>query len=1295
MDINTFSKYSRNLQTISPCELILNKEYTKFIELIDKIGISKNLKNIFDNWIFDGILEKQISFEKIELTYGILTFQDIKINKPVYEYKGNIYDLTPRIARENDYTYSGSIEITIVFTPTDINFNKEFKTLNIGNLPIMLGSKLCHLYNKTPEELIKMGECPNDPLGYFIIKGTEKIINIQEKKRTSQVFTFLDNKKILKTEITCILPSSSTTVLLCKNKFHIFEAFLPRSKDKNISIFILFDILLNDIVENNSIENVINYSMKMILKYVDEKYKSQIKYILNLSIIDAKEKFDTNYRYYEYLMNFRTMGKLTTSQVEINTKKNFKFNENVTTYDYAGLKFELDNIIIRKELFKHIYDVNKTFDEEKLDKANLLAYMVAHNCQCELGKEPDNKDNWMNKRLETAGRSIKDLFNCIWQNFINQGKKNNIDNNFSNTSCNFNNTFSKNVITSNFISAFAPNQWGCSNSINKSSAYNQNITDNMKRETSMSVISQIGRISVPINARSKDTILRSLQNTQLGYVCCSETPEGKSCGLAKNIAITTYISLERDVIDFENLINKLRIEGYVSKNTYDDKTINNDTLIIANGKIYGWCNKNYVLKYLKLKKRNGELPFDCCIYYNIYNQVLEYSCDSSRLLRPLLIIDNITNELVIDQKNLWDKTIDELYTLGAIELVDSREQDDITVAISIEFYRKLLKDKSVVYIEKEKIKKERSKIIDDIDYNIYKILFLQDNIINDIIEELKLQSKVKQSKIIKDIIQIFNYTNKILLNNFLNYEINELLVILKKYTDIKLLPKIFNTLRDEFKIDDLINEYLIEIYTHCELDPISIFGIASSLIPKSDSNQGPRTVYQASMCKQALGPYHYNKHLRFDTSYKCLDNPQRPIFETFLSESFGLNIMPTGQNPIIAYLALDANNEDAIVAKKEYFDANNCSYTKYLTKIYYSENTLNEFFKYPENIPENIKYKFHAIQENGLPRLGAEIKENDTILGKITIDKNNVVSNESLKAQKGEDGIVDRILITKNSEGTIIVRIKLRQKRKIISGDKLASRYSQKGTISKILPSFQLPRISSGINKGLIPDFFINPNSSISRMTQGKFKELLSSKAALYNNTRIDATSFHFTNFQDSIDMLELNGDKYGDEIMEHPNGMKLKCKVFIAPCNYQCLKHHVSDKIQIRGGGVKYGYEEINRQPVKGRNVVGGLRIGEMERDSFISHGSSAILLDRMMVCADRYLTSFCKTCGNIAISELETKTSICKTCGPEAEIGTVKLCYIFKLIINMLNAIAISVKLKLKNKYEKDDNYAERFLN
>ena len=141
-----------------------------------------------------------------------------------------------------------------------------------------------------------------------------------------------------------------------------------------------------------------------------------------------------------------------------------------------------------------------------------------------------------------------------------------------------------------------------------------------------------------------------------------------------------------------------------------------------------------------------------------------------------------------------------------------------------------------------------------------------------------------------------------------------------------------NIVRVKEELVDEYQEILVRIPdTHSEIDPIAIFGIAGGLAPQGNCSQGPRTTYQASMCKQALGFYHYNHHLKFDTSFKIMLNPSRPIFETIVAGPASLNSAPTGFTPIGVFFAMTDGNEDAMVIKKEFLDCNSLDVVKYST----------------------------------------------------------------------------------------------------------------------------------------------------------------------------------------------------------------------------------------------------------------------------------------------------------------------------------------------------------------------------
>jgi DNA-directed RNA polymerase II subunit RPB2 len=256
------------------------------------------------------------------------------------------------------------------------------------------------------------------------------------------------------------------------------------------------------------------------------------------------------------------------------------------------------------------------------------------------------------------------------------------------------------------------------------------------------------------------------------------------------------------------------------------------------------------------------------------------------------------------------------------------------------------------------------------------------------------------------------------------------------------------------------------------------------------------------------------------------------------------------------------------------------------------------------------------------------------------------------------------------------------------------SRYSQKGTISRILPARELPRVSTGPLKGMVPDIMINPHSQPSRMTMNKILEIRSSKAAVIGGRFFNATTFR--NYTPEMEYIEKTLDDYGldtncDENFIFPDGTPIQNKVFFGPCHYQALRHHVADKIQMRA---KQGVKPNTRQPVSGRSKEGGLKVGEMERDALISHGSSALLRERLMDVSDAYTLPICSTCGTIAITDHRNKIYKCDLCREKAKIGTIRIPYVAKLLLFFLNACGIHMTFTTENAIPENGRPEERFL-
>jgi DNA-directed RNA polymerase II subunit RPB2 len=129
---------------------------------------------------------------------------------------------------------------------------------------------------------------------------------------------------------------------------------------------------------------------------------------------------------------------------------------------------------------------------------------------------------------------------------------------------------------------------------------------------------------------------------------------------------------------------------------------------------------------------------------------------------------------------------------------------------------------------------------------------------------------------------------------------------------------------------------------------------------------------------------------------------------------------------------------------------------------------------------------------------------------------------------------------------------------------------------------------------------------------------------------------------------------------------------VFIGTVYYQRLKHLVSDKIHARAKGPN---ATLTRQPMEGRSRDGGLRFGEMERDSMIAHGTARFLKERLFDESDPYNVMVCEKCGNIATTRTE-----CKICSTD-KLSNVNIPYVSKLVIQELNAMLIKCKITSKD--------------
>jgi DNA-directed RNA polymerase II subunit RPB2 len=424
------------------------------------------------------------------------------------------------------------------------------------------------------------------------------------------------------------------------------------------------------------------------------------------------------------------------------------------------------------------------------------------------------------------------------------------------------------------------------------------------------------------------------------------------------------------------------------------------------------------------------------------------------------------------------------------------------------------------------------------------------------------------------------------------------------------------------------------------------YSVVANLVPFSDHNPSPRSVFSIAQQKQAASWYHTNYQKRFDTIAMMAACPQKPLSQTWIyNQMMGRGgCLPYGENAIVAITMYGGQNqEDSVV-----LNGTSLKRGMYKTMYWHSYSLEEELldpvartkteFANPlrnETIKRKADMDYEQLDANGIVRVGTLVKENTILVGHLspkTSPTGQITGyrDVSMETKRGQHGRVDAVYTYATPDGRRGVKLRILEERSPIVGDKMASRHSQKGTVGQVLDESDMPFTASGLR----PDLIFNPHGIPTRMTMGQFLEMASNKLGVHLGAYTDATPFTTTNRVGDLRVaLISNGfEPYGHETLY--NGMTgevMEADIFMGPIYYQRLKHMVDDKINYRNTGPK---KLLTHQPTQGRGDEGGLRIGEMERDALLAHGMSKFLTESLMERSDKTTVQFDKESGTLATS-------------------------------------------------------------
>ncbi len=426
----------------------------------------------------------------------------------------------------------------------------------------------------------------------------------------------------------------------------------------------------------------------------------------------------------------------------------------------------------------------------------------------------------------------------------------------------------------------------------------------------------------------------------------------------------------------------------------------------------------------------------------------------------------------------------------------------------------------------------------------------------------------------------------------------------------------------------------------------------ANMVPYSNHNPGPRSVFSIQQQKSAASWYHTNFMKRFDTIGEFLVLPQKPLSQTWLYEQMmgRGGCLPYGENAIVAITMYGGHNqEDSMIMNQA--SLNRGMYqTMYYHSYDHAEEMLNFGLETHTEIANPLKrevkrkegFDYELLDEDGIIRVNSLVTPETILIGMlspITSPTGTVTGyrDASVEPKRGQIGRVDAVytyttLVPAGDKmiGLKGVKIRIVEDRFPVVGDKMSSRHSQKGTVGQIIAEEDMPFTSRGIR----PDLIFNPHGIPTRMTVGQFLEAGTNKLGIELGAFVDATPFSVDNRIPDLKatLMKMGFEPHGHEVLYNGmTGEQMDADIFMGPIYYQRLKQMVEDKINYRDTGPK---TMLTHQPTQGRSNEGGMRIGEMERDSLISHGMSKFIRESFMERSDAATLVFDRENGRIDTS-------------------------------------------------------------
>ena len=557
---------------------------------------------------------------------------------------------TPFQCRLRDCTYSAPIYVNVRYTRGHQIVVK--RNVIVGRMPIMLRSKNCVLRDKTEDEQVMLKECCYDPGGYFVIKGVEKVILIQEQLSKNRVILEEDAKGI------CASITSSTHERKSKS-YVLLKHGRVYLKNNTLGDDIPIVIVLKAMGIESDLE---------LVQLVGSE--SMLVNAMALSLEEAgRLKIFTQHQALKFI-GTKIRGRA-------NAGSGMSYRKPMPPEDEA-------REVLAFVVLSHVPVENFHFRP----KCMYIGHVVRRVLLVHLGKMPlDDKDYYGNKRLELAGNLLSLLFEDLFKIFNKDLKrqadlvlsKPNRAQAFDIVKC-----IRPDTITNGMINAIATGNWV----LKRFRMDRAGVTQVLSRLSYMSALGMMTRINSQFEKTRKVSGPRSLQASQWGMLCPADTPEGEACGLVKNLALLAHITTdENNTNAIERLCRDLGVED-VRRMTGNEIHSLEAYMVFMNGLVMGVHTRPVEFaRSLREMRRQGLAGEFVSVSLNEGQRAVHIATDGGRVCRPLIIVDEASGLPKLTQKHLEALalhviTIRDLLQQGVVEYVDCNEENNTLIALT-------------------------------------------------------------------------------------------------------------------------------------------------------------------------------------------------------------------------------------------------------------------------------------------------------------------------------------------------------------------------------------------------------------------------------------------------------------------------------------------------------------------------------------------------------------------------------------------------------------------------------------